>query len=134
MKKAGLLALVVIVATALAAIAEAKAKRVASEVEVTGWYFEDSEDNDFIMVGDVHANKPKCEKNRTVTVYEQNELSDPRVVVATVTTDKTGDWSRNYGSDFPGNYTSADVDRKKIEKRKKNLVCKADSSPPLVTD
>ena len=133
--KAGVLALAAIATIALAApAAEAKAKRVASEVEVTGFYREDSADNDFILVGDVHANKPKCEKRRTVTVYEQDDLSAKRVVLATVTTDKTGDWSYNHGSEEQPNYTSADVDRREIEKPGKDLVCKADSSPPLVTD
>jgi hypothetical protein len=124
MKRAAILGLVSVLTLGLAATtSHAKAKRVASEVEIDGIGPPTTYDS---WVGDVHSSKPKCERNRTVTVYyeEGGEPEDQ----GTDTTDRTGDWVIPilFVGDDP---YYAVVDRKVIKKGDKKTICKGDTSP-----
>jgi hypothetical protein len=118
-----MIALVAVLAAA--GIADAKAKKVVSEVEIDAFSVQPP-DFDFFFVGDVHSNKPKCEKSRTVTVSYVGP--NPGFEVGTTTTDKTGDWALHPELTDQGYYAAA-VERKKIKKGDKKLVCKTDVSP-----
>jgi hypothetical protein len=134
MKRAGTLGLAIVLTLGLAVTAShaAKAKKVASEVEVSGWHFEGGSGPTF--VGDVHSKKSKCERARAVTVYGYDDPTDDPTEVGTTTTDGTGDWEFNPPDIAPNNYHSASVDRKKLGRGDKKLICKADESPLLLTD
>ena len=120
----------------------AQTKKVATQVEVEGWYFDD-DDNDMVMVGDVHSRQRKCEKARRVTVLRYDGPFQPPPAegegdeVDTVTTDRTGDWKltiETNGGDTP-NYVGATVTRKTVTTRSgQRLTCKADKAPPRPTD
>jgi hypothetical protein len=133
MKRVGTLGLAIVLTLGLAVTAShaAKAKKVASEVEASGWNFASGE---FTLIGDVHSKKSKCEKGRAVTVYAYNQPTDDPTEVGTTTTDGTGGWELHPPDMAPNNYHSASVDRKKIGRGDKKLVCKADESPLLLTD
>jgi hypothetical protein len=143
-KSVAMLALAIVLSLGLAVSAGygAKVKRVASEVEVDGWRY-DSDDFDFVAVGDVHSNKSKCEKGRTVTVIRNDGPFDELPpegegdAVGEVKTDATGDWEftiETNGGDTP-NFMTATVARKKVTTRGgKKLICKADKAPPLLSD
>jgi hypothetical protein len=134
MKRAGTLSLAIVLTLGLAVTAShaAKAKRVASEVEVSGWHFLAG---DATFVGDVHSKKSKCEKGRAITVYAYDDPTDDPTEVGTTATDGTGDWELDPPDmGVPNNYHSASVDRKKVRRGDKKLICKADESPLLLTD
>jgi hypothetical protein len=127
MKRAGILGLAIVLTLGLAVSASqaAKAKKVASEVEVDGYY--PPPDYEFAFVGDVFARQNKCERNRTVTLYYDESGKAENVGVDV--TDRTGDWTiapNLIGSDDP---FYAVVDRKVVRKGDKKIVCKADTSP-----
>jgi hypothetical protein len=139
-KRAGIIALALVLSLGVAVSAghAAQSKKVASDVEVDGFYLT-LPDMTFLFTvfGDVHSNKPKCERRRSVTVYGSNdppEEGEGEFVLGSATTDKTGDWELFLGDGTP-NYTSASVARRKVTtKSGKKLICKADGAPPLVTD
>jgi hypothetical protein len=110
---------------AVAGIADAKAKKVISEVEIDAFSVQPP-DFDFFFVGDVHSNKPKCEKGRTVNVSYVGPA--PPFDIGTTTTDRTGDWELHPELTGQGDYVAV-VDRKKIKKGEKKIVCKAATSP-----
>jgi hypothetical protein len=119
-KRTALLGLAVALAFGIdVAPAAAKAKKVESVVEIDGWGPPNTYDG---FVGDVHSRKPKCERNRLVTLYYEGTEA------GTDTTDETGDWEIEvvFIGDDPYFVT---VDRKVIKKGGKKLVCKADTSP-----
>jgi len=127
MKRAGILGLTIalIAGLAIAGPAMGKAKKIESEVEIDGWGPPTTYDK---FVGDVHSRKPKCERNRTVTLYYEEPGFTKNV--GSDVTDETGDWSIEplvFGDD-PYYVT---VDRKKVGKGKKKLVCKEDTSPSV---
>lgn len=123
MRRAGILglALAVTIALGVSLSQAAKAKRVLSQVEISGRHYPPP-DFDFHLAGDVHASKNKCERNRAITLYLGNE------VVGTDTTDRTGDWLIGFVPVAGGQYV-AEVDRKRIGRGDKKLICTADSSP-----
>jgi hypothetical protein len=127
MKRAGILGLAVALSFGLAAgPAHAKAKKVDSVVEIDGWGPPATYDR---FVGDVHSRKPKCERNRAVTMYYEEPGAD--LVVGAGVTDETGDWTIQpvfAGEDDPYYVI---VDRKKVGTGKKKLVCKEDTSPSV---
>jgi hypothetical protein len=129
MKRAGALGLAIVLTLALGATASqaAKAKKIASEVEISGLYIPPA--SSLYMVGDVHSRKPKCERKRDVTVFFDD--GSGRETLASATTDRTGDWEIVPGPLSDGDYI-AEVASKKITKGNKKIVCKADSSPPYI--
>jgi hypothetical protein len=126
-RPAALLACMIALVAGLAAagIADAKAKKVVSEVEIDAYNVQPP-DFTFFFVGDVHSNKPKCEKSRTVTVSYVGP--NPGYELGTTITDHTGDWALHPEVTSQGYYV-AEVERKKIKKGDKKLVCKAAISP-----
>jgi hypothetical protein len=126
MKRAGILCLAVVFALGLAAgtTHAAKAQKVSSEVDIDGIVFKPP-DFDLTFVGTVYAKKPKCVRNRAVTIYYTE--GGVHEFVGTATTDETGDWELVPDSAPIGTY-AAEVARKKVKKGGKKLVCKADGS------
>jgi hypothetical protein len=127
MKRAGTLLLAIVLSFGLAAgpAHAAKAKKVASEVDIDGVV--QRAPNFFVtFVGNVYAKKPKCVRNRVVTIY-YTEGGD-REFVGTATTDATGDWELAPDSTPGGDY-EAEVAKRKVRKGGKKIVCKADVSP-----
>jgi hypothetical protein len=127
MKRATVLGVIMVLALGLAVgtTHAAKAKKVASEADFYGIDFPPP-DQQLQFVGNVYAKKAKCVRNRSVTVfYTEGGLHDP---IATVTTDETGDWRFHPDSSPVGTYV-AEVAKKKVGKKGKKLVCKADASP-----
>jgi hypothetical protein len=123
------LGLLAIVGLAAPASHAAKAKRVTSEVEISGWQYGSEAPFEFRYVGDVHSKKPKCERARVVRIYETT--GGTRDLVGTATTDRTGDWEL-LDPDPDGNSSFvAEVVRKKINRRGKDLVCKPAESSAL---
>jgi hypothetical protein len=111
----------------------AKGKKVKSEVELEGYREADSPPRE-IYIGDVHAKKNKCERDRHVTVYYDTEAGPGEnfVPVGTDTTDRTGDFEvvlELIGDDDP---YYATVDKRRIGSGDKKLVCKADESPEIL--
>ncbi len=124
--------LLVAVGIAAPATEAAKSKRFASEVEVSGANFGNEPPFEQRVVGDVHSKKPKCERNREVSLYITPSGGE-RELVGTATTDRTGDWEVLTNSAFSGDASfDATVTRLKLSRPGKDIVCKADESPPLV--
>jgi hypothetical protein len=125
MKRAGILglAIVLIAGLAIASPATGKAKRITSEVEIDG-LGPPTTYNSF--VGDVHSRKSKCERNRTVTLYYEEAGQTEQL--GSDTTDETGDWVLPIVVIGDDPYYVV-VDRKKVGKGDKKLICKADTSP-----
>jgi hypothetical protein len=128
MKAAGLIVsmAVLVAGLAIASPALGKAKKVESVVEIDGWGPPTTYD---AFVGDVHSRKPKCERNRTITMYYEEPGEDE--IVGAGVTDETGDWTIQpefAGLDDPYYVV---VDRSKVGKGKKKLVCKEDTSPSV---
>jgi hypothetical protein len=110
------------VAVAAAPSQAAKAKKLASKVEI-----EALEPNaDFNFIGDVHSRKNKCERNRTVILYYS--VGGDFENVGTTTTDRTGDWELSPNL-FGDDAFYAAVEKRKIGVGDKKLVCKAADSP-----
>ena len=136
MSKRNQIALVAVLAAAgiaAPAVAATQPKKVASEVEVAGFNFGTSAPYNGRFVGDVHSNQARCERNRKVRLYHTS--GGERQVVGTDRTDRTGDWvvilEDKFVQDDPFDATVA---RRKIERPGRDIVCKADESPPLVYD
>ena len=111
----------------------AKGKKMKSEVQLEGVKFLNSPPRE-IYLGDVHAKKNKCERNRHVTVYYDTDdgPGESFVPVGDDTTDRTGDFEvvlELIGDEDP--YYAA-VDKRQIGSGKKKLVCKADESPEIL--
>jgi hypothetical protein len=124
--------LVLAVAAAAPATA-AKSVRVASEVEVAGAHYGHQEPFSNFIAGDVHSKKPKCERNREVSVFFTD--GGNRELVDTASTDRTGDWEVETDDAFnPGLEWDAVVARKKISRPGKDIICKGDQSPPQVIE
>jgi hypothetical protein len=111
----------------------AKTKRHASEVEIAGAHYGHQEPFGNYIAGDVHSKKPKCERNREVSLY-LTPSGEGRQRIGTVTTDRTGDWELATDEAFSNDAFDATVARKKIQRPGKDIVCKADESPSLVID
>jgi hypothetical protein len=108
----------------------AQAKKFKSQVEIDGQNVGNEEPFEFRLAGDVHSRKPKCERNRAVSVYETAQ--DGRNLVGTATTDRTGDWELIGDELSEGQFTyEAEIDRREFQKPGKDVVCKADISPPF---
>jgi hypothetical protein len=105
----------------------AKPKKIASEVDIDGFH-QFPPNFDFTFVGNVYAKKPKCVRNRSVTVFYTE--GGAHELVGTATTDETGDWGLAdlVGS---GDY-EAEVSKRTVKKGDKKLVCRADVSPTYV--
>ena len=130
MKRAGILGLAIVLSLGIATgVSQAAKTKFASEVEISGLYIPPA--SSLHMVGDVHSRKPKCERKRDVTVFFDD--GSGRETLASATTDRTGDWDILPGPLADGDYV-AEVDSKKITKRNKKIVCKADSSPAFIFD
>jgi hypothetical protein len=129
MKRAGILGLAIVLVLGITVGAShAKLKRVASEVDIDG-YDVQPPDFEFTLVGNVYSKKPKCVRNRVVTVFDTDGgQAEP---VGTTTTDRTGDWRLVPDPLTPGNY-EAQVARKRVGKPGKKLVCNGDLSPTFV--
>jgi hypothetical protein len=127
LKRAGVLVVALVLSLGLAAgtTHAAKAKKVASEVDIDG-INQQPPGFEVTFVGNVYAKKVKCVRNRTVTIYYTE--GGVHELVGTATTDATGDWQLDPDSSPSGNY-EAEVARKKLKKRGKKLVCKPDVSP-----
>jgi hypothetical protein len=127
MKRAGILGVVMVLALGLAAgtTHAAKAKKVASEVDFYGVDMPPGHQVQF--VGNVYAKKPKCVRNRSVTIFFTAKAETIRKSIGTVTTDKTGDWRIEPETSPVGTY-EAEVAKKKVKKHGKKLVCKPDIS------
>jgi hypothetical protein len=110
--------------------ATAKNARIASEVEISGVDFGD-EVFENRVVGDVHSKKPKCERNRAVSLYF-TPAGEERALLGTATTDRTGDWAVVTDLIFDEGSWDAAVTRRRIRRPGKDIVCKADASPPFV--
>jgi hypothetical protein len=124
------LAIVLTLGLAVGASQAAKAKKVKSEVEIAGHNFGNEPPFPYTFVGDVHSAKSKCERSRTVHLFETTDGGHE--LLGTLTTDRTGDWELILGSDPAGGDSfQADEDRKKLERNGRKLVCKADVSPTL---
>ena len=80
-------------------------------------------------MGNVYAKKPKCVRNREVTLF-YTEGGVHQSVGAT-TTDNTGDWALRPEPEELGAYRP-EVAKKKVGKGDKKLVCKAAISATLV--
>jgi hypothetical protein len=127
MKRAGILGLAIVLTLGLGLPASqaAKTKKVASEVDIDGFR---PGPPAFTFVGNVYAKKPKCVRNRTVTVFRTE--GGTHELVGTSTSDETGDWelADSAGS---GDY-EVEVAKRKVKKGDKKLICKADVSPTYV--
>jgi hypothetical protein len=124
MRRAGILgvAIVLVLGLAVGSSQAAKAKKVASSVDIDGF----ANEPEFSFVGNVYAKKAKCVRNREVTVFFTDEgAHDP---VGTTTTDQTGDWVFPAETLEIGDY-EAEVAKKRVGKGEKKLVCKAGVSP-----
>jgi poly(3-hydroxybutyrate) depolymerase len=127
MRRAGLLCVAVALSLGLAAgtTHAAKAKKVASQVDIDG-INQPPPDFHVTFVGNVYSKKAKCVRNREVTIYYTE--GGGHELVGTATTDATGDWQLDPDSTPSGNY-EAEVARKRVKKAGKKLVCKAAVSP-----
>jgi hypothetical protein len=128
-KRLAILALMVLLASGVAggSAHAAKAKKVSSEVDIDGYYFPPP-NFDFAFLGNVYSKKPKCVRNRTVTIsFTQKGETSPELL-GTTTTDKTGDWTFDVASSPTGDYV-AEVAKRRVGKKGKRFVCKADVSP-----
>lgn len=103
----------------------AKAKKVKSEADIDG-IIQRPPEFDVTFVGNVYAKKPKCVRNRVVSIYYTE--GGVHEFLGTTTTDRTGDWEFVPDDSPVGDY-GAEVAKRKVGKRKKKLVCKADVSP-----
>jgi hypothetical protein len=103
-----------------------KAKKVGSQVEIEWYDFSGG----FSVFGDVHSKKNKCERNRTVTLYHEDDGGDVDVV-GTDTTDRTGDWEIPGEADYNAPFT-ASVEKRKVRAGDNKLVCKSADSPEFV--
>jgi hypothetical protein len=124
MKRFGTLCSALVLSLGLAAgtTHAAKAKKVASEVDMDGIVQEPL----LNFVGNVYAKEAKCVRNRTVTIYHTEGGAHEFIGIAT--TDETGDWKLEPEMTPAGDY-EAEVAKKKVRKKGKKLVCKADVSP-----
>jgi hypothetical protein len=125
-----LLATGLVLGLAVGTTQAAKAKKVATKVEIelginTGM-------GTVRFLGDVHSQKSKCEKGRQVAIVYRGP--EPGFgVVATTTTDRTGDWELTPSQvDAPDGPYTAEASRKKIKKGEKKVVCKAATSNEVV--
>jgi hypothetical protein len=108
----------------------AKAKKLATKIEIEGFEFPGGPVLRFF--GDVHSPKNKCERNREVTLRNTGPPKGSSEEVGTVTTDHTGDWEVDVGfEDLTAGPYIANVARKKIKKGDKKIVCKAATSEPF---
>jgi hypothetical protein len=84
------------------------------------------------FIGDVHSQKPRCEKRRELTlIYRLPDGGDD--AVASTTTDRTGDWALTLSpSDTPDGEYVVKVARRKIKKAAKKIVCKGATSQEAV--
>jgi hypothetical protein len=122
MKRAGILGLAIVLTLGLTAgtTHAAKAKRVATEVDIDGFRF-----TPFTFFGNAYSKKPKCVRDRSVTVFRTE--GGAHDLAGTATTDETGDWQLSPDVVGSGDY-EVEVAKKKIKKHGKRLVCKADVS------
>ena len=130
MKRAGILALAILLTLGLATSSSqaAKPKKGKTEGEIEG--YRDLVGPGAEFFGDVHSKRSKCEKRREVTLYAPNGA-----VMGTETTDATGDWALDIGpaAIVRGNYV-LEVARKRVGSGGKKLVCRAATSPPRFFD
>jgi hypothetical protein len=121
------LATTLVLGLAVGTTQAAKAKKVATDVEIelgthTGM-------GTVRFLGDVHSQKPKCEKGRQVTIVYRGPAPGFGAV-ETTTTDHTGDWEVTPSTlDAPDGAYTAEASRKKA---KKKIVCKAATSNEVV--
>jgi hypothetical protein len=132
MSKAAVMGLATVLICGLGAgAAEAKAKKLPTKLEVEGTEFQEMSDA-LTFLGDVHAKKNKCERNREVTLRNTDPDPGADALHGPVTTDHTGDWEIDV--DFEdlnlGPYI-AEVSRKKVGQGDKRIVCKAAESEPF---
>jgi hypothetical protein len=130
MKRAGTLglALVLTLGVGVSASHAAKAKKVKTEAEIEEIRFVSGALEFF---GDVHSKKPKCEKGRDVTLVHLGPPPAPEPVLGTDTTDATGDWEIPPSTVYGGNYV-VEVERKRIGKGDRKLICKPATSPEFL--
>jgi hypothetical protein len=128
MRKVVSLTLAILLAAALAAAGShaAEKKKLATQIEIENYEL----NGEVTFIGDVHSKKNKCERRRSVTIRHVGSVGpDIDETLGTVTTDQTGDYVLEHEFDGidSGPYV-ADVERKKIKKGDKKLVCKAATS------
>ena len=131
-RTAGLLLAIVLTLGGVAGTSQAaKGKKVKTEVEIEGVTYLDAPPR-AVYFGDVHALKSKCERRRHVTVYYDNDPGpgDDIVEVGEDTTDRTGDFEVSVELIGESAY-HAIVDKRKVGKAEKRLVCKKATSPPF---
>jgi hypothetical protein len=122
LKRAGIIAVALLAAYGLlAAAAHPKAKRVTTEAELEG--FRTTTPGEYEFFGDVHSLKTKCERGRDVTLVFTGTpgVIDP---VGTDTTDRTGDWEIDAVAVVPSGPYLVEVERKRVRRAGKRLVCK----------
>jgi hypothetical protein len=119
------LAVVLTLGLAVSASQASKAKRVKTKAEIEETRFVSGALEFF---GDVHSRKPRCEKERDVTLIHRGPPPAAEPVVGIDTTDATGDWEITPSTVFAGAYV-IEVNRKRVGRGDKKLVCKAATSP-----
>ena len=85
----------------------------------------------FTFRGEVNSRKARCERNRTVQLYDANQTAKDQQpeLAGTATTNGDGDWSYDDPTKPPPDIYYAVVSKKKYGKPGKKKVCKADTSP-----
>jgi hypothetical protein len=127
-KRGGMLGLAVALTLGLAVSASqaAKPKKAKTEAEVEG--FRELPGDQSEIFGDVHSRKSKCEKRRAVRLVYVGDQGDP--MLEPTTTDATGDWEIDLGMvAIPAGPYVLKVERKKVGRDDRKLVCKAATSP-----
>jgi hypothetical protein len=82
---------------------------------------------EFFFDGVVTSRKARCERNRTVEV-----ISDQRGSMGTTKTRDDGTWELHPKTDLAESEVfRALVERKKIKKKRKIIICKTGESPPV---
>jgi hypothetical protein len=126
-KRAGIAGLALVLALGLVAgPAQAKKKRVKVATQISITDFQGTPEG-FVFSGEVTAAKPRCERSRAVELFYVG--GDEPFSIARTTSDLGGHWEVNAGSVIALGDYQATVDRKRIRKKRKILICKAGVSP-----
>jgi hypothetical protein len=130
LRRAGIVAVATALTLAFAAAPTnaAEKKKVASEVDIDGWDYQPPL-YEINIIGNVYSKRPKCVRNRSVTLFLGGVGGE---AVGSTTTDSTGDWRTVPEALVAGGEYQAEVAKKRVRKQDKKIVCQADTSPTFI--
>lgn len=126
MKRAGILGLAVVLTLGLVAGPAQAKKRVKVTTQISITDLQESPEG-FVFSGEVTAAKPRCERSRAVELLYVGG-SEPFSITRT-SSEPGGHWEANAGNVIALGDYQATVDRKRIKKKRKILICRASVSP-----